>query len=134
MTKAGLPMILVVEDETLLRKVVADTLLAFGYEVMVSQNARETRVLIQERRASFRLVLLDMELPDCTGRELLQDIKRHCPQAKVIVMSGTLPPEPNLIEEQEIITDWLSKPFSLKHLISSVQRGTSCPPPSESRP
>jgi two-component system NtrC family response regulator len=84
--------VLVVDDETLIRWAIAQTLAERGYEVTETGDAEGTRSAVRADR-SFDVVLLDYRLPDSDDLTLLAAIRRALPAAQVIVMTAFGLPE-----------------------------------------
>jgi|SRR5689334_8401601 len=85
--------ILVVEDDTATRTFLADNLTADGYEVLVSDCARDALRLLETRAPD--LLLLDLGLPDRPGLEVLRRLRaadgvasRMDPGTPVLVLTG----------------------------------------------
>src|SRR4051812_12660254 len=85
--------ILVVEDDDATRTFLADNLTADGYDVVVADSLREGLRLLE--RTFPDLVLLDLELPDGSGFELLRHIReadgiasRVDPGTPVVLVTG----------------------------------------------
>ncbi|MBS2038942.1 PAS domain S-box protein [bacterium] len=80
--------LLVVEDEPALRSVLKRVLTNAGYHVEVAANAGEALLLCERIGPQVDLVLTDVIMPGMNGRELAQRLKRLCPRAKQMFMSG----------------------------------------------
>jgi two-component system, cell cycle sensor histidine kinase and response regulator CckA len=80
--------VLVVDDEEMVRRLVARMLTAFGYRVLEARSGQEAVRLL--RRGAHRIhgVLTDVAMPGIGGRELGETIARCWPQIRVLYMSG----------------------------------------------
>ncbi len=78
--------ILLVDDDVSSLEVLGEVLKRAGYEIFSAENGYEALKIIQGD--SIDLAILDYELPDTTGLELLQQIKPMQPSVPVIIMSG----------------------------------------------
>ena len=78
--------ILLVDDDTASLDVLGEVLNRDGYQIFPAVNGYEAFKIIQED--SIDLSILDYDLPDTTGLELLQQIKPMHPGMPVIIMSG----------------------------------------------
>lgn len=67
--------ILLVEDEAIQRLMINETLLSLGYEVIFAENGHKAWEIISQSSSSIDLVLLDLELEDMDGLEILSKIK-----------------------------------------------------------
>lgn len=80
--------ILVVEDETLLRLNAVDMLEEAGYTVLEAANADEA-IIILETRSDVTVVFTDVNMPgSMDGLKLVQAIRRRWPPVLLIVTSG----------------------------------------------
>ena len=77
------PSILVVDDHELNLKLVREILTARGYEVMAAARGEEALKLARERRPA--LILLDMQLPDIDGLEVLKRL-RSLPETRDLLV------------------------------------------------
>ena len=80
--------VLVVDDESLIRWSVAETLAERGYEVVEAGDAAGARSAIRDPRGGFDVILLDLRLPDSGDLTLLESIRRFLPDAQVILMTA----------------------------------------------
>jgi DNA-binding response OmpR family regulator len=81
--------VLIVDDEPTIRWMLAEALRGWGYEtVEAGTGAATLAAIVTERPAA---VLLDINLPDSSGLDLLREIKRRSPQTAVIMITAQLP-------------------------------------------
>ncbi|MCC6462397.1 MAG: sigma-54-dependent Fis family transcriptional regulator [Saprospiraceae bacterium] len=78
--------ILLIDDETSLRKLLARILGLEGYQVTEATTAREG--LRRLEQGDFQLVLCDVKLPDGNGVELVAEIKKRSPDAEIILLTA----------------------------------------------
>jgi DNA-binding NtrC family response regulator len=121
------PLVLIVDDEALVRWSVAQTLTDAGYRVLEAANGREARSAVHDPHQPIEAVLLDLRLPDDTGLDILEDIRRVRTRCPVLVMTA--------FGSQESVERALrlgalaiiAKPFDLDELLQAVRR--ICPAP-----
>ena len=114
--------ILVIEDEEMLREVLQMILVENGYKVIMAADGREGLQTYMERMKGIDLVLLDMGLPGMSGDEVLSRIVSHNPNAKVISVSGSVDPEVQAGALQIGAADYLPKPYLMGDLLLKVDR------------
>lgn len=78
--------ILVVDDDAILRDLVADWLLAAGYRVRKAPDCQAALKAIEERVPT--LIVSDMYMPGACGPAAIAEFKRHAPKAALIAVSG----------------------------------------------
>lgn len=78
--------ILILDDDTSVRESVCKVLAASGYQVVLAADGKSG--LAQLRRQSFDLLLLDLDLPDLTGFDILDSIRERAPWLPVIILTG----------------------------------------------
>jgi two-component system, response regulator PdtaR len=89
---SGLTVVLVAEDEALVRMFTADFLAKAGYTVVEASNAAEA-IRELEGDANIRVLLTDVEMPgDMDGLELAREVQRRWPDVVIIVTSGRVRP------------------------------------------
>ena len=77
---------LIVDDEPAIRWVLAEALRGWDYETVEAETGAATlAALVTERPAA---ALLDINLPDISGLDLLREIKRRSPQTAVIMITA----------------------------------------------
>ena len=86
------PLILVVEDDFLVRMNTAETFEEAGFEIIEAANAAAALAVLQER-PNIRLVCTDVNMPgELDGIDLAMHLREHHPKIKVIVVSGDRTP------------------------------------------
>src|SRR6201986_2791272 len=84
------PVVLVVEDEFLLRMDAADVIGAAGFEVLEAANADEA-ITILEARSDITVVFTDIQMPgSMDGLKLARAVRGRWPPIKIIATSGHL--------------------------------------------
>ena len=81
-----MPRILIIEDEPLVRAVLRSILERHGYTVMDAPDGRAGLALWCQTPSD--LVLTDLFMPECDGIEVIRQLTRVWPQAKIIAMTG----------------------------------------------
>lgn len=112
--------ILVIEDDEHTRGVLASILRADGYEVAFAENVAEGRE--QFNRTQPDVVLLDWQLPDGDGMELLPEIKRRWPDTQVIMLTGFATFDAAVEAVKQGAFHFQSKPFHAESLSLLVRR------------
>ncbi len=112
--------ILVVDDEPMIRKVTAQTLTAHGYRVITASQGAEALALIDSAEHPVDLVLTDMMMPVMDGAELSAFLEEHHPELPIIAMSGLNSHDSGTREAGMGITRFLPKPFTTSLLLTAV--------------
>lgn len=84
----GEGMILLVDDEEMIREVGGRILEALGYRVLVAASGAEALEIYRERSGEIDLVILDMIMPGMLGGEAFDRLRRINPTVKVLLSSG----------------------------------------------
>lgn len=107
--------ILLVEDDRDLGRLIEGELQSREYNVQWSQDLAETNELLN--KFEFDLAIIDLNLPDGKGFELLKPI-----QCQVIIMSALSDPENRLKGAKLGAIDFIPKPFLLQELFLKIDR------------
>ncbi|BBO66853.1 hypothetical protein DSCA_07830 [Desulfosarcina alkanivorans] len=84
----GSGMLLVVDDEPYILKALTDILQDLGYQVITAIDGHQAIARFEEEKNRIEGVLLDMIMPDLSGRQVLEQLKKIRPDIKVILSSG----------------------------------------------
>ena len=110
--------ILVVEDESTIRKVIAQVLRMDGHEPTEAACAEEA--LEAFRAEPFPLLITDINMGRMNGLELLREVKRLDPECLVVIMTSQASIEAATTALREGAYDFLVKPFDDLILISAL--------------
>ena len=87
-----MPVVLVVEDETLIRELVAEELEVAGYTVVIANDADQA-IAILEARQDIHLVFTDVNMPgSMDGLKLAGAVRDRWPPVHIIITSGKIRP------------------------------------------
>ena len=115
------PLVLIVEDEPPLQKLLAYNLGAAGFDVVQAYDGEEALTLIDERLPD--LVLLDWMLPQISGLEICRRLRRRPATAALpVIMLTARGDEPDRLRGLETgADDFIAKPFSPAELIARIR-------------
>jgi nitrogen-specific signal transduction histidine kinase len=123
----GSESILVVEDESLVRVILRETLEEQGYHVLEASTVADALALVKGG-ADIDLLLTDFILPDSDGRRLAQAVREHRSSLRVIYMSGYTENGITNIGVLEHGVRFLEKPVSTTILLRAVRNALDAPP------
>ena len=113
------PEVLIVEDEKLLRLMIAKLLQVSGYRVFTCGDSLQALELVEQK--SFDLVITDLMMAGATGMDVLRATRKCQPRAKVIIITGTPSSQTLLEAKREGAYAYLRKPFQLKQFLSILR-------------
>ena len=108
--------VLIVDDDANVRRVISRLLEACGCEVVAAETGSEGIALFIEQPERFQLLLIDQGLPDMKGDDLLVGIRQVDPEKKALLMSGAYPSEGT----DSVWDGFLLKPFGIDELRATV--------------
>ena len=111
--------ILIVDDETRMRKLIRDFLLKSGFEVLEAEDG-ESAVDTFLKNKDIALIILDVMMPKLDGWEVCREIRKN---SKVpIIMLTAKSGEADELKGFELgVDEYISKPFSPKILVARVE-------------
>ena len=114
--------ILLIDDEEIVRKVAQIALERAGYRVLTAPDGATGLVMLKEHQTLISLVLLDMGMPEMSGKEVLNRIRASGDSVPVVICSGYSEPE---VLQQFADCDFtavIQKPFKTKELPELIAR------------
>lgn len=112
--------ILVVDDDTDVRETLSSVLLNEGYLVEAVKNGKEA--IKASETAYFDLALIDMELPDMKGIEILRRLKEKHPGMVKIIITG-FPSLENAVQAvNQGAHGFVLKPFNIGELLKMIRK------------
>ena len=110
--------ILVAEDDAPIRQALTDTLSAAGYSVLPAEDGRRALELLLTREVD--LALLDVNMPQLTGFQLLRIMSKECPGIPSIILTAH-GEEQDRVKGLELgADDYVVKPFSIAELLARI--------------
>jgi DNA-binding response OmpR family regulator len=103
-----------VDDEEEVREVLCALVSTLGYEAAGASGGQEALEALS--RSSFDLVLTDLMMPDTNGWQLLQAIKQKNPKLPVVIVTGFLAEQGEMILTNPLVDGYLAKPLDHKRL------------------
>ena len=113
--------ILVVDDEEVIREILADFLTMEGFYVRTAEDG--SGALVELSRERFDLVLTDLKMPNMGGLELLNAIRKHTPHVVTIIMTGFGTVETAIEAMKQGAYDYVLKPFKVEEVVHTIRRG-----------
>jgi two-component system KDP operon response regulator KdpE len=110
--------VLVIEDDTSLRRALRTSLKARGFEVLESPNAQEGLVLVADDRPD--VVLLDLGLPDIDGIEALRRMRSYS-DVPVVVLTARDRQQDKIEALDAGADDYVTKPFDVEEVLARVR-------------
>ena len=117
-TPASGRLILLVEDESVVREVTRQVLEHAGYEVLESDGPREAMRLAEVHQGRIALLLSDVVMPGMNGLDLARRIQKTQPRLATVFMSGYA--NPVVMQKAEPLSTYIQKPFSVDALLEGV--------------
>ena len=119
--------VLVVDDDEGIRRILQLLLQRAGYRVITAQDAGEGLCLA--RTCGPQLAILDYQLPDMTGLDLLRRLKVASPHLPIILLTGFADLAGAVAAIKEGAYDYLAKPFENQGFLNKVQEALGCQRP-----
>ena len=113
------PEVLIVEDDKLLRLMMAKLLQVSGYRVFMCRDSLQALELVAKK--TFDLVITDLLMAGATGMDVLRATRKCQPRAKVIIITGTPSSQTLLEAKRQGAYAYLRKPFQLKQFLSILK-------------
>jgi DNA-binding NtrC family response regulator len=114
-------MLLLVEDERLVRNLVREILTHAGYQVVATASAEEALEHVPSLGDTIELVLTDVVLPGLDGTQLAERVRAVKPETKFIYMSGNLDTSRQRAAIAAEGETFLQKPFTRGQLLGLVR-------------
>jgi two-component system KDP operon response regulator KdpE len=118
MSEPGKPMILIIDDEPQIRRLLRTTLAAHDYDIVEAATGEEGLLLAASR--SPELIILDMNLPGIQGMEVLGKLREW--YTRPVLILSVVNDEESIVEALDLgADDYLTKPFSVPELLARIR-------------
>lgn len=118
---SDIPRLLVVDDEKVIREILADFLSLEGFYVVTAPDG-ETALSILEQ-SKFDMVLSDLKMPVMGGLELLERMRTEHENILTVIMTGFGTVETAIEAMKKGAYDYILKPFKVEEVVHIVHRG-----------
>ena len=112
--------ILVVDDESRMRKLLKDFLSTKGYHILEAEDGEKALEIFEENRNKIKLILLDVMMPKLDGWSVLRKIRQES-KVPVIMLTARGEEQDELFGFELGVDEYISKPFSPKILVATVE-------------
>jgi DNA-binding response OmpR family regulator len=119
--------VLIVEDDLYIRDNLKIILEAESYKVVLAIHGQDAFERLAEMQEAPGLIILDLMMPVMNGIEFLDRLKTHTfASTPVVVISAAPLSNPKGLSIKSLVSNVISKPFDVAHLIETVE--TFCLP------
>ena len=112
--------ILIVDDESRMRKLIRDFLVKEGYSILEAGDGEEALKVYQENSNKINLILLDVMMPKLDGWSVLRQIRQDS-DVPIIMLTARGEEQDELFGFELGVDEYVSKPFSPKILVARVE-------------
>lgn len=125
--------VLVVDDEPMIRAYVARALTVAGMEVAVAADGREALALVAEDRVRPAVVVTDIEMPSMSGVELAARLLAIRPSIRIVMMTGDPERAEAARRHPAIVDQVIDKPMRLETIVEAVRAAAAADLPGADR-
>lgn len=112
--------ILVVDDEDDLRMLLDHVVANAGYTVTAASDGEEAISLLKKNR--FDVALLDIQMPNATGIDVLKYIQKNSSSTKAIMLTGYADLKHAMEAREFGACDFISKPYKVEDVLTTIER------------
>ena len=112
--------VLIVDDESRMRKLIKDFLTQKGYKTIEAQDGEKAHKIFEEGTEKINLILLDVMMPKLDGWSVLRKI-RQTSNIPVIMLTARGEEQDELFGFELGVDEYITKPFSPKILVARVE-------------
>jgi DNA-binding response OmpR family regulator len=126
-----LPIVLIVEDDTLVQGIVEDALKEGGFETAIAPSAEEAVTLLKGNATNYRALVTDINLKGrMSGWEVAKQARELDPTFPIVYMTGASANDwPSRGVPNSVL---LEKPFAPAQLVTAIAQLLNVPPSSQS--
>ena len=118
---AGAGIILVVDDEEMVRRTARHSLERYGYTVALASNGEEALATFEQDPDAISLVLLDLTMPGLSGEETLRHLQSIRADVKVVLSTGYSDMEAKSRFAGKGLAGFLQKPYTASRLAEHIK-------------
>ena len=111
--------ILLVDDESAIRRALRPPLLELGFQVVEASRGEEALQML--RTGAFDVILLDVNMPGICGIETLRRMRALAPRMPILMLTVRDAEEEKVVALELGADDYVTKPFSTRELIARIR-------------
>jgi len=121
MSPGGSEIILLVDDEEIIRDLCSRILTKAGYSVITASNGKDALEVYQARSDEIALVILDLIMPEMGGEQCLDGLLSLDPSVKVVIASGYSVSGPTKDALASGASGFVNKPYDMRQVLEVVR-------------
>ena len=118
----GSGVVLVIDDEQVVRDMAKKALERHGYTVLVADGGLAAIDILKRHPGNIDLAVLDLSMPGMSGEETLPELRKIRPEVKVFVSSGYSEAEAMTMFRGQRVSGFVQKPYTSAVLAEKVKR------------
>src|SRR4029077_6165596 len=116
--------ILVVDDDAQMLRTIKDILRLRGYSAIIAATGGEALEITREMKEAPAVALVDLQLPDMDGIELIRRLREIAATTEVVILTGTASIDSAVRALREHSNDYLVKPVQADNLVGTIERAS----------
>ena len=113
--------ILVVDDESRMRKLIKDFLMKKNYNILEAEDGEVALKVYEENKEKINLILLDVMMPKLDGWSVLRQIRQENKNIPIVMLTARAEEQDELFGFELGVDEYITKPFSPKILVARVE-------------
>ena len=113
--------ILVVDDESRMRKLIKDFLIKKNYNILEAEDGEKALKVYNENKNKIKLILLDVMMPKLDGWSVLRQIRQESKSLPIVMLTARAEEQDELFGFELGVDEYITKPFSPKILVARVE-------------
>ena len=113
--------VLVVDDESRMRKLIRDFLIQKNYNILEAEDGEKALKVYEENKEKISLILLDVMMPKLDGWSVLRNIRQENKKLPIIMLTARAEEQDELFGFELGVDEYITKPFSPKILVARVE-------------
>ena len=120
MSKKEIKKVFVIDDDKSIRWILEKAFTKAGYDINCYENTENIKKNIIKHAPN--IIISDIRMPGESGLEMLENVRREFPKIPIIIMTAFSDLESTVSSLQKGAYDYITKPFDIKEMISSVEK------------
>lgn len=115
-------MILVIDDELMIRNLAQKILSRAGYDVLLAESGEDGLAVFRTKANEIKLAIIDMSMDGLSGAETLREMRKTNPGLPGVISTGHALEMADLPEEIQNNTFLLMKPYRATEMVTQVEK------------